>query len=398
MVHLLRIATGMRVRCLALSLLLGAASLSTACGSPMNHEAESSADIVSEMQYRLPGFEETLLAADRAGTMALVKLGASTTVEPVDGTFGSYVVAGRSFERSFWVLSSGGKLGVIDPVAARLDRVVDVSVPEPSDLEIESADAAWVAGAGRIDRVATTGDILDTIDLSAHAISGGVVRSQTMTRVGDHLFVQLARRTASGGEARGALAIVDLPSRRLEKVLDLVVPTEDGSGTEEGFNPGGAMLVDEAHGKLLLTARGFRPSNTGMVLRIDLARLELDPWSFHADSGFQGGLALGAHADELFIAYHTSTPVASTHFFDYRVGDDGALVREHPGALLDAFEVIDTYPVNASRSLFAVPVRCSLGFCLGGKGVTFIDMKTSEVYPRLSATDLGLTPSFVLFL
>lgn len=65
----------------------------------------------------------------------------------------------------------------------------------------------------------------------------------------------------------------------------------------------------------MLTARGFRPSNTGMVLRIDLATRTLDPWFFRSGSGFQGGLAPGPEPTSVYIGYHTSTPTASPHLF-----------------------------------------------------------------------------------
>ena len=103
---------------------------------------------------------------------------------------------------------------------------------------------------------------------------------------------------------------------------------------------------------IMLTARGFRPSNTGMVLRIDLATRTLDPWFFRSGSGFQGGLAPGPEPTSVYIGYHTSTPTASPHLFASRITDDGELVDADPeaGALLDAFEVIDDYPSNGSGS------------------------------------------------
>lgn len=60
--------------------------------------------------------------------------------------------------------------------------------------------------------------------------------------------------------------------------------------------------------------------------------------------------------------------------------------------------MIDDYPSNGSGSLFALPVTCPAGFCLGGKGVSFIDTHPAKPHPRLGASAIGMTPSFVLFL
>ncbi len=107
---------------------------------------------------------------------------------------------------------------------------------------------------------------------------------------------------------------------------------------------------------------------------------------------------MGAPQPEMFIGYHTSTPVASTHIFHFRLGEGGEIVSQDGGTVVEAFEVNDTYPVNASRTLLAFPVHCPVGFCVGGAGVSFVNMQSAEVYPRFSAGDLGLKPSFVLFL
>ena len=131
---------------------------------------------------------------------------------------------------------------------------------------------------------------------------------------------------------------------------------------------------------------------------VDLATQKLDPWFYRGGSGFQGGLALGPDPATIYIAYHTSTPVASTHLFHYRIGDDGEMQIQDNRALLDAFEVVDDYPQNASSTLFALPVTCPAGFCLGGKGVSFIDTKTATPFPRFGEGAIGMSPQFVLFL
>lgn len=363
------------------------------CASSTKEDTASAQDLVTT-EYRLPGVSETVLVADRTGRASIVGLGDPTTVAPIERPGGAPIVAGRSFEKRFWLLDASGTLSVVDPLG--VVRSSNLGVAGAADIEIERTEAAWVSTGAELVRVdTTTGSRLATIDFASSALDGGAVTASGIKRVGERLFVQLGRRKGSQHQ-RGAIAIIDLATSQLETLLELEVP--NGTGTAVGYDPGGAMVVDWTHDKLLLTARGFRPSDTGMVLRIDLSRRTLDPWFFRSGAGFQGGLAAGATPNEIFIGYHTSTPVASTHLFHYRIADDGELESQDAGALLDAFEVVDDYPSNASSSLFALPVTCPAGFCLGGKGVSFIDTKSAKPHPRLGEAALRMSPSFVLFL
>lgn len=370
--------------------------LLSGCATSSSRDPASESDLAAATDpYRLPGVSETVLVADGSGKASLVSLGDPTTVAPVGVTAGSGIVAGRSHEGRFWVITEAGDLLVIDPHGGAPSRRA-LGISGPADLEIDGADRAWVSAGRSLVHVDTsTGATLATIDLGVHALDGGEVRAGGIKRVGDRLFVQLSRH--KGAEQRGAIVVVDPGTASVDRVLELEAP-KPGGGTEIGYDPGGAMVVDAVHQKLLVTARGFRPSNTGMVLRIDLAERKVDPWFFRSGSGFQGGLAPGATPDALFIGYHTSTPVASTHLFHFEIKGNGELVESEAGALLDAFEVVDDYPSNATSTLFALPVTCPAGFCLGGRGVSFIDAKTGKPHPRLSEAAIGMSPTFVLFL
>lgn len=363
---------------------LAIVGLLAGCASPSSSSGASESE-VAEAEYRLPGVSETLLVADDEGHASVVRLGDPTTAAPLES--GARIVAGRSFDGRFWLLDEAGALVIVDP-AGGVPARQDLGLTAPADLEIENVHSAWISTGTKLLHVdPTAGATLATLDFA------GTREARGVKRVDDRLYVQLVGRERE----RGAIAVVDLTSARLESVLELEVPAS-GGGTEIGYDPGGAMIVDAVHRKLLLTARGFRPSNTGMVMRIDLAQRTLDPWFFRAGAGFQGGLAPGPDASTLFIGYHTSTPVASTHLFSYRIAEDGELVGTSAGTLLDAFEVVDDYPSNASGSLFALPVSCPAGFCLGGKGVSFIDTKTATPHPRLPEATIGVRASFVLFL
>ena len=365
------------------------------CAASSDGGSTNGSDLAAATEYRLPGVSETLLVADASGRASVVRLGDPTTVAAPVITSGPRISAGRSFRGRFWLIDEGGSLVVLDPAGGAPVKT-PLGTKSPGDIEIESVQSAWISAGAKLVHVdPSAGTTLGEIDLSSHALDGSALTATGIERVGERLFVQLGRRKGSS-EQRGAVAVIDLASAKVESVIELEVP--GNGGTEIGYDPGGAMVVDTIHQKLLPTAHGFRPSNTGMVLRIDLATRKLDPWFFRSGSGFQGGLARGADPARIFIAYHTSTPVASTHLFQYVISESGEMVLAHSGTLLDAFEVVGDYPSNASSTLFALPVTCPAGFCLGGKGVSFIDTKTGTPYPRFGEAAAGMSPELVLFL
>jgi hypothetical protein len=367
-----------------------AIGLFAGCASSSDGGTSNENDIAAATEYRLPGVSETVLLADENGRVSVAKLGDPTTVAAPAVESGVPIVAGRSFDGRFWLLDQDGALVIVDPAGGAPTKRA-LGLEDAGDIEIDSVHSAWVSAGAKIAHVdPSTGQTLATLDLASYALDGGRVRATGIKRVGDRLFVQLGRE--KDRVQRGAVVVVDPTAARVESVIELEV------GTEIGYDPGGAMVVDTVHAKLLLTARGFRPSNTGMVLRIDLAQKKLDPWFFRGGSGFQGGLALGPDPATIYIAYHTSTPVASTHVFHYLIGSDGEMKVQDNASLLDAFEEVDDYPANASGTLFALPVTCPAGFCIGGKGVSFIDTKTAKPLPRFGAAVIGMSPQFVLFL
>lgn len=367
-----------------------ALGLIAGCSTSSDGGSATDNDLAAAAEYRLPGFSETVLMADEQGRASLVKLGDPTTVSAPTIENGPRILAGRSFDHRFWVIDESGALIVIDPAGGAPTKKA-LGLKSPADIEVDSMQSAWISNGAKIVHVdPTEGNTLGEIDLSSYALDGGTLSAGGIKRVGDRLYVQLGRK--KDAEQRGAVVVVDPATSKVESVIELQVDAEIG------YDPGGAMVVDTVHDKLLLTARGFRPSNTGMVLRIDLATRKLDKWFFRSGSGFQGGLAPGPDPTTIFIAYHTSTPVASTHLFHYAIAANGEMEIKHNGTLLDAFEVVDDYPSNASSTLFALPVTCPAGFCLGGKGVSFIDTKTGTPYPRFSEAAAGMSPEFVLFL
>lgn len=204
-----------------------------------------------------------------------------------------------------------------------------------------------------------------------------------MLRVGDRLFVQVARTRGDGRADNGALAVIE--RGQLAKVIEL-----------DGINPDFDLVYDPRREQLYVSCAGVRPSNTGVLVRIDVATLTIHD-RIAASSGWQGIVGFGEPYERLFIIYHTSTPTTSSHLFSYAVADDGALTGSSDGTIVDAFDGQDVLALNESGTLVAMANHCLAGFCIGGAGINFIDATTKQKLPKLYAAQLGFQPVIVAF-
>jgi hypothetical protein len=393
---MIRSYVGMLFASLAPALALGAAGCSG--DAPESGAASSNVTAAAEpVAYSLPGFDETLLAAADGGEMVIFRAGETSSRTAVDRPLDGFPVAGRSFGGSFYVLGGGGELAVIDPARASVVRSVATGVTGGADVEVESDAVAYVTSRddGVLRKIdPSTGEVLAALDLSG----GGTAALGTVLRVRDRLFVQVQRFDQDDAPVAGAVAVVDAARMAPVAVVALEAPDPSAPGeTAVGINPGGPMVYDEANDRVFVAATGERPANTGMLFRLDPSAPALEPWVLPANSGFQGPVALGTPGRDMFVSYHTSTPVASTHLFRYELDADGRPAESQAGSLLDAFEEVTAFPANAARTLFALGVSCPAGFCIGGAGVSFVSARDGAVLPRLPAADLGLKPAFLLF-
>lgn len=377
------------------------------CRGTTNGRQDSTALATSEASYALPGFNEKILIGDEAGKLVLLNVGDTLTKRNVSGSLGSMPVASLVDQGLAMVLTAKGDLCTIDSQTASITKTVKTKVKNPSDFLIESPTVGYIANSskGTVIRFdPTSGAALDTFDLSSQTTSPYRVSLGKMLRVGNRLLVQIQRKKPSSQQPiRGAIAVFDTDAKNLIKVVELEVPDPNAQAKKQGFNPDGAMIWDQNHNQVFITAKGNRPSNTGMIVKLNLASLELDPWFKNADAGFQGPIALGSaqgsSQPEMFVAYHTSTPVASTHLFHGELKGDGSFNDIAAGALVDALEEIDGFPTNKGSTLLAFRVLCNGGGpCLGGAGISFVNMQTSVVYPRLLSAEIDIEPLLVLFL
>ncbi len=378
------------------------------CSSSTEGDAEQSdlaATRTEPMTYSLPGVNETLLVAALDGKMELLAVGERSTKRRVSRAPATRPVAAKSFGGAFYVLYANGKIARVDRASAAATVVARATVPNAADLVVAGADAAYVAsgGDGKLLKVHPgTGAVLASLDLSSSAMPMGTVSLRQMLLVGGRLLVQVRRQGADRRPQRGAVAVVDPSDLQLREVVELRVPDpKDASLELDGLQPGGPMVLDEEHSRVFVTALGARPSDTGLLLSLELATSRLSPWVKLADAGFQGPVALGAAGPErkFYVSYHTSTPVASTHLFDLGVDASGLPLDNPEGqrALVDVFEEIGAFASSASRSHFAFGISCPAGFCIGGAGIAFVETASAKVLPRLPAAELGIAPALVVF-
>jgi hypothetical protein len=231
-----------------------------------------------------------------------------------------------------------------------------------------------------------------SIDLSSLRVAGGTIEPRRMLFAEGRLFVQVARSTATGTPDGAAFAVIDTTSGTLETTIELEV-THAGM-TKLGLNPDFAMVLDPTRNHLYVALSGNRPADTGLLVRIDTATLAIHDYKL-AESGFQGALVFGEPFTSLYMLYHTSTPVTSSHLFAYTVEASGALVSTSGGTLNDAFDGIDALTINAGGTLVAMANTCSIGFCIGGAGITFIEAATRKVLPKLMKELIGFEPAMV---
>jgi len=374
----------------SLILLLGL--LTIGCSTLQNHRERGPASANQEIDYSLPGFNETILVSNSTGKMVLLKISETSYRTTNFIELSERPMQGRSFAGKFFVLMSNGTIHKIDPALQSVVKTISVETTDARDLEIVTDSQAYVSTkAGFLLKInLETGETLGKLDLNALATPGGTVGLGEMLAYKNQLFIQVQRQLNPKDKATGLLAILDLSTFTLNQpVVEL-----------KGATPKGLMILDAPRNKLYLTAKGYgvpsaSPLNKGRIHRFDLSTMQLDDWTLEASS-FQGPIALSSDGTNLFCGYHTKTPTDSTHL-NFMHSQDGAFIKGE-GVLLEAFEKLPELPSNQTRTLFAFPVSCPVTFCNGGKGISFVNTSKGTVYPRLSADIIGVAPSFVLFL
>lgn len=333
--------------------------------------------------YQLPGFDETLLVGSDDGKLAVVHVGDAFAAREVPLEMAQSPTVIRARDDRFYALYATGELAIIDAATAKVSSTLVVG-EAAQDLEWAADGKVFVSTGSRVDTVdLATGARVESLDLASLRIGTGSVETRRMLRLDDRLFVQVARTRSDGRPDTGALAVIE--GGDVAKVIEL-----------DGINPDFDLVHDARRGQLYVTCAGVRPSNTGVLVRIDLATLTIHD-RIAANSGWQGIVAFGDPFETLFIIYHTSTPTTSSHLFSYSVAEDGTLEKSSSGTIVDAFDGLDAVSLNESGTLVAMANHCLAGFCIGGAGINFIDAATAKKLPKLLAAQLGFQPVIVAF-
>lgn len=383
------------------SLLVAASAITVtpACSDPASSGETDESNITSTVEHRLEGFDETVLVGALDGRLALVHVGESATREDLAAPFPAAPVVARSHGQKFFLVYEDAKTLVrVDPAKASIDKTVRLPVNAPADIELIDGEHGWVSSKteGRVAKVdLTSGAELATIDLGASRVGDGTIQPRRLKVLGDRLFVQIARATANGRVAQGAVAVIDVKTDRLEEVVELEGRDASSGSDISGFEPDLPFIFDAKRNRLLVTATGNRPSNTGLLARLNPQTLTID--TVERSRTFQGAVAFDHSFDRMFLVEHTSTPVTSSHLIPIDVDEDGNLHPVQGAPLIDAFDGTDAIAMNPSGTLLAMANSCLLGFCFDGAGVSFVDARTREVLPKLMSDAIGFEPILVEF-
>ena len=363
-----------------LSLVACVESVSDEAGSDSGGKADGSG-----ASHTLPGYDETMLVGSGDGKLAVIHIGDRFSKQSVALAATQSPTVIHSHAGKFYALQHTGKLVVIDPVTAKVERTVDVG-RAPEDLAWAADGTVYVSSESAVETYdVASGVRIASLDFASLASAGGTVQTRRMLRIADRLFVQVARKNASGREENGALAVVK--NGAIETVIEL-----------EGLEPDFDLVHDTRRGILYVTCAGVRPINTGTLVRIDTATLAVHD-RIRADSGWQGIVQFTDPFEILFMIYHTSTPTTSSHLFAFSVDDAGALHDADPtrGALVDAFDGLNALSMNADGTLVAMANHCAAGFCVGGAGINFLDVATQQKHQKLLKAELGFEPVIIEF-
>lgn len=373
-----------------------------ACSGSSTDSSARADDVTSTVpDYRLEGFDETILVGASDGKLTSFHVGPTTTKSEIPTTRTTPPISIRSRGGKFHLLYEDGALAIVNAADGAIEETVMLAtVTKAGGFEFANDTTIYVSHGegGRVtEHDLTTGNKTAEIDLSSLRDGDGSVVLRNLLKVAtEQVYVQAARYTANGKAVQGAVAVIDTASDSLKKVIEVAGHDPRYNQDFSGLNPDFEMVHDTERHLVYVSAYGNRPSNTGLVARIDTSTLTVKDVK-RADAGFQGVVVSASPFNDLFVIYHTSTPTTSSHLFHERVGQDGTLEGQSPGAIIDAFDGMDALAINKSGTLVAMANTCITGFCIGGAGVAFVDAHTREKKAKLLKDKIGYEPVFVTF-
>jgi len=344
--------------------------------------------------------DETILVAgsEESGRLAIERLGSEPGHIDLDVETGGFFVDGTSRDGLFYALFSDGVLATIDGNQGTVVSEVTIEGGAPFALEARSPAELYVSFAAsaviaRIDPA--SGEVLADIDIAPDGVAD--VAARHMLLLGDQLYVaaSLGTRLAPRGTH---LAVVDVVSGAVVRRADLVWQDPDSGARRPALNPDLPLVLDEPRHRLFVGAKGKRPSDTGMTLKVDLESLAVDSDPSDLSGTFNGHQVISQPFERVVALEHTSTPVASTHVALRSIEPDGRVVPHDSPTVLDLFEETDGLSINGDGTVAMLANSCPAGFCISGIGVNFIDVENAAVLPKLTRDRIGFSPVDSVFL
>jgi hypothetical protein len=349
------------------------------------------------LTHRLPGFSATVIAAGSGGELAVLSVGEKGIRKTVNTKSKVTPVRIRAHDSKFFALYESGSVAVINANTAAIEKTISTGVNAARDIEFGNDGSLFVSSAksASVTRLDLASAKRSTVSLSNLAVDGGRVEINSLLCVNTLLFAQV-HRIKNERPQRGALAVIDIASNTLKKVIELEGKSADGRTAMPGLKPSLPMAFDGTRNAIWVPLSGVRPSNTGMLLKVDVPTLAVSQ-TIPADSGFQGALVVSAKDAKMYVLYHTSTPTDSSHLFSSTFDRAGLPVQDGEETLIDAFDGIDAVAIDSSKRLVAMGNGCAAGFCIGGAGINFVNAETRAVLPKLMAAEIGFEPAMVVF-
>lgn len=356
-------------------------------------------NLATEDTKDLSSFNETLLVGDSSGNHALLKVGANLKSIKIKSKIKPLPISVHSYNEKFYLLYSNSKFMVLDPESGLVEKTLDLPVKDPSDFAFASDGQIYVSTkkSSKILKVDLNSLAeVASIDLEKLRLGKGKIELHQMLLIGENLFVQVARFKSRFEHQQATLAVIDTTTNQLRKTIELAAKDPQISKTLQGMNPEFPMIYDSRRKMILLTLKtGEIPLNMGMIIRIDPNTLEIFDFK-QAITGTQGIIAFQEPFSKLFIIYHTSTPVTSSHLLVDLVDDAGSLQRVE-GALIDNFDGLNALAINSAGTLVAMANTCITGVCVNGAGISLVEVATHKILPKLKSDFIGFQPSLVYF-
>lgn len=382
-------------------LYLGLFSCALPVRSPTSKIIESR-HLATEEDRTLSHFEETLLVGDSKGKLALIIIGPEPKKIDVVSNINDFPISVHSYHGKFYLLYRNGNFLILNPESGNIEKNIklNLNLKEPSDFAFASDSQIYISMKKtskilKVDLNSPTENI--SINLDSLRLKKGKIELHQLLLIGENLFVQVARFKTKYEQQQAALSVIDTTTNQLKKTIELAVKDPEMIMAAPGMNPEFPMIFDSHRNMLLLTLKsGEIPFQMGMIIRINLDTLEIYDFK-KAISGSQGIIAFQKPFSKLFIIYHTSTPVTSSHLFLDLVDESGNLQR-HEGALIDSFDGLNSLSINSKGTLIAMTNTCITGYCVNGAGVNFVEVATHSLLTKINSDFIGFQPSSVYFM